>query len=201
MKKDPRSQIQEVLGDNLIACICEGGAEDTYIRILLENNALIFDKSQLLEGEPIRERRIKSFEKKYMGKRFSKKLVILRILDSRGEQFKISQLSKVNQQRVADVVNVHTRPEIEMILICAMDKVEDYHRYVARKKEGSGTPKPSGYCREILGIRDCKRPVFLEQYFADPEKLVEAIRKYRQKTSRDSNEFLLTDLLNPDFCS
>lgn len=24
MKKDPRSQIQEVLGDNLIACICEG---------------------------------------------------------------------------------------------------------------------------------------------------------------------------------
>ena len=29
MKKDPRSQIQEVLGDNLIACICEGGAEDT----------------------------------------------------------------------------------------------------------------------------------------------------------------------------
>lgn len=26
MKKDPRSQIQEVLGDNLIACICEGGA-------------------------------------------------------------------------------------------------------------------------------------------------------------------------------
>ena len=64
MKKDPRSQIQEVLGDNLIACICEGGAEDTYIRMLLENNALIFDKSQLLEGEPIRERRIKSFEKK-----------------------------------------------------------------------------------------------------------------------------------------
>lgn len=76
--------------------------------MLLENNALIFDKSQLLEGEPIRERRIKSFEKKYMGKRFSKKLVILRVLDSRGEQFKISQLSKVNQQRVADVLNVHT---------------------------------------------------------------------------------------------
>jgi len=199
MKKDPNSRIREIFGEHLIACICEGGTENTYIRMFLENKVLIFDETQLLEEEPVRERSIKNFEKKFMGKSFNKKLVFLRILDSRGEEFKICQLSKVNQKRVADVVNVYTRPEIEMILICAEDIFEDYHQYVARKKGSSGTSKPSEYCKEVLGLQDCKRPVFLEQYFSDPEKLIRAICRYGQKMGRKSNdEFFLSDLLKPD---
>lgn len=33
----------------LIACICEGGAEHAIMDILLDNNAIIFSKSDLLD--------------------------------------------------------------------------------------------------------------------------------------------------------
>ena len=40
-----------------VACICEGGAEETIINILLDNNCLIFSREQLLEEKPLREKK------------------------------------------------------------------------------------------------------------------------------------------------
>ena len=59
------------------ACICEGSAE----------NAIM----EMLEEEVIRCRDGKRFEEKYLRKSFLEKISVIRILDSRRENFKLSK--------------------------------------------------------------------------------------------------------------
>ncbi len=61
------------MGKNIIACICEGSAEQTIIEILLDNEQLIFAREDLLDERVIRTRSAKSFEEKYLRKGFSEK--------------------------------------------------------------------------------------------------------------------------------
>ena len=91
---------------NYKACICEGAAESAIIDILLNHGLLIFDREELIEEEVIRCREGKKFEEKYLRKGFKDKISVIRILDSRRENFKISKAyaSKV------DVINVVTAP-------------------------------------------------------------------------------------------
>lgn len=95
------------------ACICEGSAENAIMDILLDNDLLIFTREEMLEEEVIRCRDGKRFEEKYLRKGFLEKISVIRILDSRRENFK---LSKAYEHKV-DVINVITAPEIEMLII------------------------------------------------------------------------------------
>lgn len=74
-----------------VACICEGAAEQAVIEMLLDEDKLIFTYDDLLEGEVIRCRSAESFEKQYLRKGFDGKITVLRILDSRSENFKLSK--------------------------------------------------------------------------------------------------------------
>lgn len=82
-----------------VACICEGAAEQAVIEMLLDEDKLIFKYDDLLEGEVIRCRSAESFETQYLRKGFDGKITILRILDSRRENFKLSKayLHKIKQ--------------------------------------------------------------------------------------------------------
>lgn len=42
------------MAERIVACICEGGAESEIIRILLENDRLIFREVDLLDGKTLR---------------------------------------------------------------------------------------------------------------------------------------------------
>ena len=119
-----------------IACICEGTAEQVIINILLDNNKLIFDRKDLLEEDVLRSRSGQKFEQQYLRKGFDDKITVLRILDSRNENFKISRA----YQHKIDVINIITAPEIEMLIICNENKYEDYKK---SKK------KPSSYCKAV----------------------------------------------------
>ena len=96
-----------------VACICEGSAEQAIIDLLLEHNLLIFSREQLRDEQVIGCRDARTFETRYLRKGFNDKISIIRILDSRRENFK---LSKAYQHKV-DVINVITAPEIEMLII------------------------------------------------------------------------------------
>ena len=98
-----------------VACICEGSAEQAIIELLLDNDKLIFTYDDMLEGEVIRCRSARNFEKQYLRKGFTEKITVLRILDSRREQF---NLSKAYVDKI-EVINVITAPEIEMLIIFA----------------------------------------------------------------------------------
>ena len=95
------------------ACICEGAAESAIIDILVDNDLLIFTREEMLEESVIRCRTAKKFEERYLRKGFDNQISVIRILDSRREDFR---LSKAYANKV-DVINIITAPEIEMLII------------------------------------------------------------------------------------
>lgn len=164
------------------ACICEGSAENAIMDILLDHNLLIFSREEMIEEEIIRCREGKKFEEKYLRKGFADKISVIRILDSRRENFK---LSKAYVGKV-DVINVITAPEIEMLIIFNEDKYKEF------KKSGK---KPSGFCKEDLKMAEVKSYDFVKSYFSDPTVLVEAIKKYHEMSKVQKGEYTLLNLL------
>lgn len=164
------------------ACICEGSAENAIIDILLDHELLIFTRTEMLEEEVIRCRDGRRFEEKYLRKGFMDKISVIRILDSRRENFK---LSKAYAQKV-DVINVITAPEIEMLIIFNENKYREF------KKSGK---KPSAFCKEELKMADVKAYDFVKKYFSNPSALVAAIKKYHEISKIQRGEYTLLDLL------
>lgn len=165
---------------DLIACLCEGSMEQAIMEILLDNNRLIFEREQLLEEEILRCRSAKNFERDYLNKTTNEMITVYRILDSSNENFKLSDpyLKRVT------VVNIITAPEIEMLVIHAEGKYDDY----SRKRM-----KPSDYVKQHLKLGKIKSYEFAKCYFADDEVLARAIQQYKQKSANKSG--MLADLL------
>lgn len=103
-----------MVSNELIAVITEGSAETAILELLLENNLLIFDQTDLLDGEIIRSRSARAFQTQRLNKATSKPIHIYRILDSRKEHFK---LGKAYSHRVSKIESLYTRPEIEILYI------------------------------------------------------------------------------------
>ncbi len=165
---------------DLIACLCEGSMEQAIMEILLENNRLIFEREQLLEEEILRCRSAKNFERDYLNKTTNEMITVYRILDSTNENFKLSgpYLKRVT------VVNIITAPEIEMLVIHAEGKYDDY----SRKRM-----KPSDYVKQHLKMGKIKSFEFAKKYFYDVDILVNAIQQYKQKSANKNGT--LADLL------
>ena len=164
------------------ACICEGSAENAIIDILVDEHLLIFEREEMLDGEVIRIRDARKFESRYLRKGFDDKISIIRILDSRREQF---SLSKAYQHKV-DVINVITAPEIEMLIILAEDKYKDF------KKSGK---KPSDFCKQDLGMKNVKSYDYVREYFRDTKMLLIAIKKNILDTCLINVVFFLKPLM------
>ena len=165
-----------------IACLCEGTAAEVIINILLDNDKLIFNRSQLIEETPLRCRDAKTFETRHLRKGFTDQISIIRILDSRREKF---NLSKAYQHKI-DVINVITAPEIEMLVILAENKYTEYK---------SSHKKPSDFCTQNLQYRHVKSRDFVQDYFQDADKLIAAIREYKRVSNIPHGEYSLADLL------
>lgn len=164
------------------ACICEGSAENAIMDILLDHNLLIFTREEMLEEEVLRCRNGKRFEEKYLRKGFLGNISVIRILDSRHENFK---LSKAYEHKV-DVINVITAPEIEMLIIFNEIKYKEF------KKSGK---KPSNFFKENLKMTNVKSYRFVKEYFSDPSILLAAIKKYHEMSKVRNGEYTLLDLL------
>lgn len=164
------------------ACICEGAAEAAIIDILVDHNLLIFSRSEMLDEKVIRCRSAKQFEERYLRKGFEEPISVVRTLDSRREQFR---LSKAYKHKV-DVINVITAPEIEMLII---HNEGEYERF---KRSGK---KPSDFCKSELRMHDVKSYDFVKEYFSNPDTLVRAIAEYRRVANIPKGEYTLVDLL------
>lgn len=164
------------------ACICEGSAEAAIIDILVDNKLLIFSREEMLDEKVIRCRSAKKFEERYLRKGFDSQISIVRILDSRREEFRLSKA----YVRKIDVVNIITAPEIEMLIIHAEGA---YDRF-----KGSGK-KPSDFCKVDLCMHNVKTYDFVKDYFSNPKILINAINEYRRKANIPKGEYSLFDLL------
>lgn len=164
------------------ACICEGSAEKAIMNILLDNDLLIFKREELLEEEVLSCRSVKNFEERYLRKTFVDKISVIRILDSRKENFK---LSKAYENKI-DVVNIITAPEIEILAIIKEDKYLDFKK---------SKLKPSDYCKQVLKIHNIKNYDFVIDYFSDVDSLLDAMQQYKQVSNLPKRELSLIDLL------
>ena len=160
------------------ACICEGAAESAIIDILVDNGLLIFSRSEMIDESVIRCRSAKRFEERYLRKGFDNQISVVRILDSRREEFR---LSKAYAHKI-DVINVITAPEIEMLIILNEGAYERFKR--------SGK-KPSDFCKIDLRMHDVKSYDFVKEYFSDPDTLVRAIKEYRRTANIPNGEYPL----------
>jgi hypothetical protein len=164
------------------ACICEGAAEAAIMDILVDNNLLIFTRSEMLDESVIRCRSAKRFEERYLRKGFDNQISIIRILDSHREEFRLSKA----YQRKIDVINVVTAPEIEMLIIHSEGAYEKF------KKSGK---KPSDFCKTDLRMGCVKSYDFVKGYFSNPETLIQAIKEYHRVANIQKGEHTLFDLL------
>ena len=100
------------------------GPETAIMDILLDNDLLVFNREQMIEESVLPRMSVKKFERRYLRMAYDQKILILRVIDSRGEEF---NLSKVYSCQV-DVINVITAPEIEMLIIASKKKYDEYCR-------------------------------------------------------------------------
>ena len=162
------------MNNNLIAIIVEGQTELAIMTLLLEKNALIYDEDDLLNGEIITTRKGNNFAKRYLNKGFgSRKIKILRILDSKNENFK---LPLVYRKKISEVKNLRTRPEIEILDIIYND---DYQKYTNNYKSKL---KPSEYVKQYYSdlkkVKSYKDNYdFWNQHF---DKLITVLKQYKQ---------------------
>lgn len=169
----------------IVACICEGGAETAIIDMLVDADRLIFSREKMLNEEVIRCRNGKEFEQRYLRKGFESKITILRVLDSHSEGFRLSTA----YEHKVDVIKVVTSPEIEMLLILAEGKYDEF-----LKK--SSVMSPSIFCKQVLKLKgNIKSQAYIKNYFSDIDMLISTIREYKRVRFLKRGEVYLADLL------
>ena len=104
---------REIRSSKYIACIYEGNAEKEILELLLENGKLKFSRDNLLEGELIGVRSAKEFEQRYLRKGFTEQILIIRVLDSRGEKFKLSKAYQ-NKIKVENIIMISGKKPLLM---------------------------------------------------------------------------------------
>lgn len=177
----------EISSNTYIACMCEGGAEDAIINILLDNGLLCFTREQLLDEQLIRRCKARDFEKRYLRREYEKQITIVRVLDSKRERFQLKAAYE-HQIDVDNMIDIITAPEIEILIIIAEEKYQDFSKH-------SSSMKPSEYCKQVLKMKDVKKPGFIRDYFSDVEKLLGAIKEYDRFHRKEKGELSLSALL------
>ena len=163
------------LKDEYVICICEGAAEQAIIELLLDHTSLVFSKDNLVGKEVTRKRKSFEIQTAFLNRAYQRRVNILRILDSKKDTFKLPPLYRERYP----VHNIYTRPEIEMLLIIAEGQVE---KYLQKDKTRY---KPSSYCAEVLFPgKHIKSREFIQDYFADINKLHNAIRLYHEQAGK-----------------
>lgn len=158
---------------------CEGTAEQVAVEILLEADALIFPKTDVVDVTRLRA--AADIQAEYLNYDYDWPVCIVRVLDSRKERFKLGNLYS-GRFPVASFV---THPEMEVLAIIREGVWSRWH---------GGRAKPSDFCKQELGMREIKRAEFLKGYW-DAESLTAAAKEYRRLSQVSKGELCLADLI------
>ena len=166
--------------EKYVLCLTEGTAEREIMEMLLDDDMLLFKREDLVGKKIQRRMSVSAVEEKFLSLSYSKPVVIIRVIDSRKESFK---LKKQFQGRF-EIITISTHPEIELLLILHKG---DYPDYCKTKS----VEKPSSYCKRKYGYR--KNQDVFSSYFS-VEELIQAMRMYSQMI--EEKEFSFIDLIN-----
>lgn len=167
-----------------IICSCEGAAEIDIIKLLLDNNLLLFNREQVVFDGITNDRKASVIQEKFLGVDYDEKVLILRIIDSKKDSFTL----KSPYDQKCDVINVNTTPEIEMLLIIYFGKYKDFQKYKSKIT-------PSQYCTTVLKLKGNKKQGYIYNLFKDNvDELVRIIKEYGRVT-KCNKRLNLRDLL------
>lgn len=171
--------------------MCEGPNELGIMRILLENDKLIFGEDDLIGLEPYHARQLSNAQVRtelniYPGH----DVLVMRVGDVQNEAFKIPDDYK---EKIAEVKKYCTKPELEMLLIISEGLMSEFD-----KTKSKVSPKEFAKKHIKCGRRkyDNSTQFYTDYYGVDPDKLVKAIKEYKRiKGTHKKNELYLADLL------
>ena len=172
--------------------MCEGPNELEIMRILIENESLVFTEDDLIGLEPYHARQIvnNAQVRTQLNMYPGNDVLIMRIGDVQNEVLKIPEDYK---GKIAKVEKYCTKPELEMLLIISEGLVAEFE-----KTKSSVTPKE--FARQYIrcGRRkyDNSTQFYEEYYGLNPDALVNAIKEYKRiRGAHKKDELYLADLL------
>lgn len=172
--------------------MCEGPNELGIMRILLENDKLIFGEDDLIGLEPYQARQIinngqvKTQLNMYPGN----DVFVMRVGDVQSDTLKIPDDYK---EKIVKVEKYCTKPELEMLLIISEGCVAEYEKH-----KSSVSPKKFAKQHIRCGRKkyDNSTQFYNDYYGLNPDALVEAIKEYKRiKSAHKKDELYLADLL------
>ena len=178
-------KLKNLLNNSQIICLCEGTSEEGIMNMLINAGELIFSREQLVYKKVHRRISVKKVQRKFLNLEYDSTVVILRIIDSKREQFNLDKVYAENTK--IKKATCLTKPEIEILIIIDSNELEKYYKVKSKMK-------PSEFCKQKLEMSKVKKSGFIEEYFEyDVQKLIEAIKIYNSKKA--GSDFGLFNLL------
>lgn len=175
--------INECNGAYYVICICEGTAEQDIIEWLLDEDKLLFKRTDLIGKKTERSRTSRIIESLYLNLDYDKPVYIIRIIDSKKEKFELSKLYKDRFK----IYNIITNPEIEMLMIIQNG---DYLQYTNKHSD----KKPSEYACVEYKIKKIKQRGTMKIFFNDKvDELIACIMQH--KSCKGKGHLTIADLL------
>lgn len=190
-----RSELRNLLRSSYVLFSCEGTAEAVCIERLVEMDVLVVPRQNIVD-DPIyftpysRLRKADDLAERFLRTSFEgdgvSGLTICRVVDSRSAKFRLPRRFEGS----CVVASLFTRPEIEMLVIHAMDAYDEWLRASRRDRQ----LKPSEFCKGYFGFSRVKERVFLKSFW-ETHDLVAAIEEYDARRSRSADGLSLGAIL------
>lgn len=170
--------------------MCEGNNEVALMNLLLDNNKLTINRSDLIGLKPYNLRQLKHPTIRTELKHYNNIVTIYRIGDTLPEELKIPNDLKeiVLSQKIYKFC---TKPELEILLIINENLWDDYNK---------SKMSPKDYAKGNIiynGVRYNQASDYLVNYFGGKRinNLVDSLIKYKHLKKHNKKELYLSDLL------
>ncbi len=158
-----------------ILILTEGPNELRLINVLLEKDLLWFRNEDLVYHQAFHERQLSEATiERIRQLPADAKVRIYRIGDKLSDTFRLPKRQEDRQKLILPVIDVHTTPELEILMIIREGRYEEYLKVKSKMK-------PSVFYKTVHRGYN-KRSDYVEEYFSSLENddLTSLLREYRK---------------------
>ncbi len=177
-----------------ILLMCEGRNEEVLLNCLLDADALVFTRNDLIGLRPYPVRQLNNPTIKAELKHYGLPIIVYRVGDKQSDELAIpKELKEIVSKE--NIFKYCTKPEMEMLLILNEGLEKEYEKVKSFESCKSFAKKNIKY----NGKKYDQSSEFLRSYYGKERihNLIENIKKYKlHKGHHQKDEFYLADLLN-----